>query len=136
MSKQDEPSRNKHEPNKNPAQSSEESGENATRPIHLTQGEINALQKALLYLKFECEENDSLLYAGSPLLNSVLEKVLKVSAFREFAKDFHSRPNAYAETFMRNKLERSYAEEFAPRERTEEQKAEILRCCMFPYPVK
>jgi|GEM_PF-5994211 len=34
------------------------------------------------------------------------------------------------------KLERSYAEESAPRERTEEQKIEILRSCMYPYPVK
>ncbi|WP_405155304.1 hypothetical protein [Paenibacillus sp. FSL K6-0108] len=136
MNKQEEPSRNTDEPNKNPDQSSEESGENATQPVHLTQGEINALQKALLYLKFECEETDSLLYAGSPLLNSVLEKVREVSAFKEFAKDFHSRPNAYAETFMRNKLERSYAEELAPRERTEEQKSEILTSCMYPYPLK
>lgn len=135
MNKCDESSRT-HEPYENPDQSSEESGEYATQPVHLTQGEINALQKALLYLKFECEETDSLLYAGSPLLNSVLEKVLDVSAFREFAKDFHSRPNAYAETFMRNKLERSYAEELAPRERTEEQNTEVLRSCMYPYPLK
>ena len=100
--------------------------EHSTRPIHLTQGEINALEKAIMYLKF----------AGSLLLNSVLEKARDASQFGEFAKDFHSRPNEYAETFMRDKLERSYAEELAPRERSTEQKNEILRACMFPYPVK
>ncbi|MGN7411040.1 hypothetical protein [Paenibacillus sp. SAF-068] len=115
---------------------SEASGEHATQAVYLTQGEINALQKAILFLKFESEETASLLYAGSPLLNSVLEKVRDVSAFGEYAKELHSRPNEYAERFMRAKLERSYSEELAPHERTEEQKIEILRSCMYPYPVK
>ncbi|NMI07487.1 hypothetical protein HF638_26175 [Paenibacillus sp. SZ31] len=112
------------------------SNEDATQPVHLTQGEINALQKAILFLKFECEETESLLYSGSPLLNSVLEKVRDVSAFGEYAKELHSRPNEHAERFMRTKLERSYAEEIAPRERTEDQKIDILTSCMYPYPVK
>ncbi|MEK3923185.1 hypothetical protein ACMX2M_20095 [Paenibacillus polymyxa] len=42
----------------------------------------------------------------------------------------------YAERFMRAKLGRFYAEESAPRERTQEHKIEILRSCMYPYPVK
>ncbi|MEK4662403.1 hypothetical protein MHH93_10920 [Priestia sp. FSL H7-0729] len=115
---------------------SETTGEHATKAVYLTQGEMQAIQKALLFLKFESEETASLLYAGSPLLNSVLEKVRDVSTFGEYAKELHSRPNEYAERFMRTKLERSYAEELAPRERTEEQKIEILRSCMYPYPVK
>ncbi|MDR6718682.1 hypothetical protein [Paenibacillus sp. 2003] len=114
----------------------EQTKEHITKPIYLTQGEINALQKAILFLKFESGETDSLLYAGSPLLNSVLEKVRDVSAFGEYAKELHSHPNEYAECFMRAKLERSYVEELAPRKRTEEQKIEILRSCMYPYPVK
>jgi len=113
-----------------------ESKEDTTQPVHLTQGEINALQKAILFLKFECEETESLLYSGSPLLNSVLEKVRDVSAFGEYAKELHSRPNEHAERFMRDKLERSYGAELAPHERTEDQKIEILRSCMYPYPVK
>lgn len=110
-------------------------GEHAVTPVYLTQGEMNALRKAIMYLKFECEETDSLLYAGSPLLNSVLEKALSADVYREFAESFHARPNPHAETFMRKKLERSYAEELAPRERFEELEAEILRSCMFPFPL-
>lgn len=110
-------------------------GEQAVTPVYLTQSEINALRKAIMYLKFECEETDSLLYAGSPLLNSVLEKALGADVYREFAESFHARPNPHAEAFMREKLERSYAEELAPRERSEELKAEILRNCMFPFPL-
>ena len=135
MSKHD-PSSHEHEAYKNTGQSNDESGEHAVKPIYLTQGEINALQKAIMFLKFECEETDSLLYAGSPLLNSVLEKVRDAHDYAEYTKDFHSRPNEYAERLMRAKLERSYAEELAPRERTAEQKAEILSSCMYPYPVK
>lgn len=110
-------------------------GEEAVTPVYLTQGELNALRKAIMYLKFECEETDSLLYAGSPLLNSVLEKAFSADVYREFAESFHARPNPHAETFMRKKLERSYAEELAPRERSEELKAEILRSCMYPFPL-
>ncbi|MCG7384320.1 hypothetical protein [Paenibacillus sp. ACRRY] len=135
MNKQD-PSSPEHEAYEKPDQSNAASGEHAVKPVYLTQGEINALQKAIMFLKFECEETDSLLYAGSPLLNSVLEKVRDAHAFAEYTKDFHSRPNEYAERFMRAKLERSYAEELAPRERTEEQLAEILGACMYPFPVK
>ncbi|MCP1182297.1 hypothetical protein [Paenibacillus sp. 1781tsa1] len=92
---------------------SEASGEHATKAVYLTQGEMQAIQKAILLLKFESEETASLLYAGSPLLNSVLEKVRDVSSFGEYAKELHSRPNEHAEQFIRAKLERSYAEESA-----------------------
>lgn len=109
--------------------------EETTQAVYLTQGEIHAIQKALLFLKFECEETESLLYAGSPLLNSVLSKMREVDVHGEFAKTFHSRPNPRAEAVMRQKLERSYAEEHVPHERTEAQLDEIWQSCMFPFPV-
>ncbi|MBD8838374.1 hypothetical protein IFU39_11165 [Paenibacillus sp. CFBP 13594] len=65
-----------------------------------------------------------------------MEMERDVSSFGEYAKELHSRLNEYAERFMRAKVGRSYTEELAPRERTEEQKNEILRSCMYPYPVK
>lgn len=112
----------------------ERSAEEATQAVHLTQGEIHAIQKALLFLKFECEETASLLYAGSPLLNSTLNKMREADVHGEFAKKFHSNPNPHAESFMRDKLERSYAEEHVPHERTEAQLNEIWQSCMFPFP--
>jgi len=118
-----------------PEQAKKLLAEEATQAVYLTQGEIHAIQKALLFLKFECEETASLLYAGSPLLNSALSKMREADVHGEFAKKIHSRPNTYAETFMREKLERSYAEEHVPHERTEAQLNEIWRSCMFPFPV-
>nr|WP_145405937.1 hypothetical protein [Paenibacillus xylanexedens] len=113
---------------------SAEGATEATQAVYLTQGEIHAIQKALLFLKFECEETASLLYAGSPLLNSALSKMREVDVNSEFIRKFHARPNPHAAAFMREKLERSYAEEHVPHERTEEQLAEIWRSCMFPFP--
>ncbi|WP_434752807.1 hypothetical protein [Paenibacillus amylolyticus] len=108
-----------------PEQAGEHLTEKTTQAVHLTQGEIHAIQKALLFLKFECEETASLLYAGSPLLNSTLSKLREADINGEFSKQFHSRPNPHAEAFMREKLERSYAEEHVPHERTEAQLNEI-----------
>ncbi|MEC0129012.1 hypothetical protein [Paenibacillus pabuli] len=48
MNERDNRSR-KHEPYENPDQCNKESGIDATKPVYLTQGEINALQKALLF---------------------------------------------------------------------------------------
>ncbi|GGH69521.1 hypothetical protein GCM10008014_52990 [Paenibacillus silvae] len=115
--------------------SAEEATE-VTQAVYLTQGEIHAIQKALLFLKFECEETASLLYAGSPLLNSALSKMREIDVNSEFIQKFHACPNPHAAAFMREKLERSYAEEHVPHERTEEQLAEIWRSCMFPFPVE
>lgn len=119
-----------------PEQAGEHLTEETTQAVHLTQGEIHAIQKALLFLKFECEETESLLYAGSPLLNSALSKLREADVHGEFSKQFHSCPNPRAEAFMRDKLERSYSEEHVPHERTETQLNDIWQSCMYPFPVE
>ena len=121
---------------RSPEQAGEHLTEETTQAVHLTQGEIHAIQKALLFLKFECEETESLLYAGSPLLNSALSKLREADVHGEFSKQFHSRPSPHAEGFMRDKLERSYTEEHVPHERTEAQLNDIWQSCMFPFPVE
>ena len=47
-----------------------------TPTIALTQDEINALTKLILYIKFESDDVETLLYSASPFINSVLEKML------------------------------------------------------------
>ena len=58
MNKPD-PSSREHEAYENMDQSPAASGEHAVKPVYLTQGEINALRKAIMFLKFECVETDS-----------------------------------------------------------------------------
>ncbi|URQ61415.1 hypothetical protein LQ939_03470 [Pantoea alhagi] len=48
------------------------------KKIIITNEELNALKKAIFYLKFECEDVDSLLYAGSPYINTFLEKIIEM----------------------------------------------------------
>lgn len=45
--------------------------------IELTRSEVNALTKIFLYLKFECEEVDSLFYCSSPIINLIFWKTNK-----------------------------------------------------------
>lgn len=71
--------------------------------VTLSQAEVNALKKAILYLKFECEETNSLLYAGSPLINSVLNKIVEVDDLGEVSKAFYAQRNVKNEEVIRDK---------------------------------
>ncbi|MFK3772788.1 hypothetical protein [Pseudomonas sp. NPDC089406] len=62
----------------------------------LTREEANALIKALLYLKFDCRESESLLYAASPLINTSLDKLLAMHGNADdWAKVFSVLPETY-----------------------------------------
>ena len=42
-----------------------------------------------MYLKFSCEETESvIMYAGSPLINSVFSKLLVIDDLGDYAIDF------------------------------------------------
>lgn len=62
--------------------------ENKEKSLTLNQGEVNALKKAIMYLKFSCEETESVMYAGSPLINSVFSKLLVIDDLGDYAIDF------------------------------------------------
>ena len=48
------------------------------KKIIITNEELNTLKKAIYYLKFECNDVDSLFYAGSPYVNSFLKKIIEM----------------------------------------------------------
>ncbi|ULJ63976.1 hypothetical protein [Wielerella bovis] len=50
-------------------------------PIHLNHDEILALIKLIFFTKFESDDLAALLYAGSPPINSALEKMLRSHPF-------------------------------------------------------
>ena len=58
-----------------------------TSTIALTQDEINALTKLILYIKFESDDVETLLYSASPFINSVLEKMLHNHVYHVYYKD-------------------------------------------------
>lgn len=71
----------------------------------LTREEVNALIKAILYLKFDCAEAQSLTYAASPLINSSLDKLVAMHGYgSDWAKVFAAVPPAYPER-VQHKIE-------------------------------
>lgn len=100
--------------------------------IRLNQGEINALKKALLYLKFECEETESLIFSGSPLINAAFDKLIAGSYSSERELRFYAGGNSYAEECMLDKLRRNW--EFEGQGEFEDgADSEYFRECIRPY---
>ncbi|MFJ4344797.1 hypothetical protein [Pseudomonas sp. NPDC089401] len=80
------------------------------RQVMLSQGEIIALKKAIAYLKFECEEVGSLIFCGSPLINSAFDKLIASSDIK--GEDvFYNRKNPSAERRMLKKLNEEFKHE-------------------------
>ncbi|NIF19823.1 hypothetical protein F3J43_22795 [Pantoea sp. Cy-639] len=102
------------------------------KEIRLNQGEINALKKALLYLKFECEETESLIFSGSPLINSAFDKLIAGSDSAERELKFYEGGNSYAEECMLNKLKRQW-EFYGEGEFEDDVDSEYFRECIRPY---
>lgn len=72
------------------------SAESAEGVGGLTREEANALIKAILYLKFDCRESGSLLYAASPLINASLDKLLAMHGYADdWKKVFSVVPEIY-----------------------------------------
>lgn len=106
--------------------------DNTEKQVKLNQGEINALKKAILYLKFECEEESSLIFSGSELINSAFDKLLTNSDSYENELKFYSKENPYAEQFILDKIKRQ--QEFY--EESGEDKSvseEYFLSCIHPY---
>lgn len=76
------------------------------KQLSLSQGEISALKKAIMYLKFSCEETESLQFAASPLINSFLNKLLVIDDLGAQASAFYQEHHPEHEHFILSKLSR------------------------------
>ena len=101
--------------------------------LSLSQGEITALKKAIIYLKFSCEQPDSLLFAGSPLINSALDKLIETDDFGEQEKTFYSKKNDFHKTFIMLKIDR--LDESENITTSDDLKINILKECLHPHPM-
>ncbi len=75
-----------------------------SKTITITQAEINALKKLIMYIKFSCEENESLQYASSYSINSFLDKLIDIDCFGNAARAFYSKRNIDNEKFVTKKI--------------------------------
>ena len=77
--------------------------------VDLSNDEILALIKLILYVKFEDEDLESLFYAGSSLINSALEKMIKRHPYyRDKESNFFGNLPKENLNFLINKLEKSH----------------------------
>ena len=81
--------------------------DNQEKYLTLSQGEVVALKKAIMYLKFSCEETESVMYAGSPLINSILSKLIEIDDLGQQSIDFYNKGHAENERFVLAKLDKN-----------------------------
>ncbi|ORF08391.1 hypothetical protein BGI12_00180 [Snodgrassella alvi] len=105
--------------------------DNQEKSLTLSQGEVNALKKAIMYLKFSCEETESVMYAGSPLINSVFSKLLVIDDLGEYAIDFFKKRHPENEGFVLTKLDKLELEN--GRKFESEVRENSFRECLYPF---
>ncbi|RKO73739.1 hypothetical protein C5E04_23630 [Pectobacterium parmentieri] len=101
------------------------------KSLVLNQGEIAALKKAIMYLKFSCEETESLLYAGSPLVNSIFSKLTTIDDLGKQAIDFYNKRHTENEKFVLSKLNKMELENGRPLD--DKIKESSFRECLYPF---
>ncbi|OCG27724.1 hypothetical protein A9G45_08275 [Gilliamella sp. HK2] len=97
----------------------------------LKQSEINALKKLIMYIKFSCKEAESLLYAGSPLINNIFDKLLEVDDFKAESKYFYKQENVTNEQFIRKKIQKDQDETLNKAD--EKLILELFKACLHPF---
>lgn len=106
----------------------------SVKEICITQGEISALKKLIMYIKFSCDDTESLLYAGSESINSFLDKILDVDYLGDYARDFYSERNPDNEKKVMDKIERSERESITKMDK--EKIHELFKICIYPFSTK
>lgn len=101
------------------------------KSLTLDQGEIVALKKAIMYLKFSCEEAESLLYAGSPLVNSIFSKLIAIDDLGQESIDFYNKRHIENEKFVLSKLDKMELEN--GRSLDKKIKESSFRECLYPF---
>ena len=99
--------------------------------IGLSREEANALIKSILYLKFECTDTDSLLYASSPLMNSIIDKVTSMYGYKADWDNVFSKTAESKRNFALDKINRSELEDGESLDK--ETLNEILIQYLYPY---
>lgn len=99
--------------------------------ITISQGEISALKKLIMYVKFSCDDIESLQYAGSYAVNSFFDKLIEADFFGEHEKKFYRKRNLDNESFIINKIEK-YQNKSISR-MNQDTLQEVFRECLYPF---
>ncbi|MGD8164528.1 hypothetical protein [Pantoea sp. FN0307] len=104
------------------------------KKITITQDEISALKKLVMYVKFSCDDVESLQYAGSYAVNSFFDKLIEVDYLGEYEREYYSKRNLDNESVIMNKIERYQNESI--NKMSQDTLQEVFRECLYPFTSK
>ncbi|SAK54667.1 hypothetical protein AWB76_02042 [Caballeronia temeraria] len=74
------------------------------RAISLRASEINALKKAIMYLKFACSDIEANIFASSPFINSALKELLDAESLGKLEVEIYEKGNEGNERYVLLKI--------------------------------
>ncbi|KML18878.1 MULTISPECIES: hypothetical protein [Burkholderia] len=101
------------------------------KSISLKVGEINALKKAILYLKFSCEDAGADIFASSSLINSAFESLLEASDLGEMELKFYQKGNEVNEGYVISRVNQMEARDGDVM--SEDFKMRVCEAWMYPF---
>ena len=101
------------------------------REIKLSQPEILALKKMILYIKFSCREEESIIFSGSYSINSVLKKIINADDFSFWSKNIYCQVDEEKDVFIKDKISK-YMDDHRI---SNEEKQELYEQCLYPYKI-
>lgn len=103
-----------------------------TKEIILSQEEIQALKKAIFFLKFDCIDEDAELYASSRIINSFLKKILEIDNFKEIQQE---KLKNISDDLLNNILDKYKSKDYFMNMKYEN-KIKLLKEVFYPYVVE
>lgn len=97
--------------------------------IHLNHDEMLALIKLIFFIKFESDDAESLLYAGSASINSALAKMLQSHPFYQNRLDAFGSISPESLAWVQSKIE----QDNAANPTDENTMHDLIKHCIFPY---
>lgn len=105
--------------------------ESKSKIINVSQAEISALKKLIMYVKFSCEEEESLIFAGSGAINSLFDKIIEADYLGEHEKSFYNKRNITNENFILGKIAKQ--QEQTPNKISPENMQDYFDSCLYPF---
>ncbi|OXI42019.1 hypothetical protein [Burkholderia aenigmatica] len=101
------------------------------KSVSLKVGEIAALKKAIMYLKFSCDDAEADIFASSPLINGAFESLVKAGDLGELEIRFYQKGNKENENYVLSRIGEIEARD--GKEMSEELKRRVYEAWVYPF---
>lgn len=101
------------------------------KEITITQDEISALKKLIMYIKFSCDDVESLQYAGSYAINSFFDKLIDVDYLGEYEREFYNIRNSDNEAAIMKKINKYQNNSLS--KMSDDGISEVFKQCLHPF---